>query len=297
MKTSIRNKRFTMGMILFMVIILLLCVSSAFYLNRLSEKISTILTENHYSVIYAQEMSDGITAINLEMVNSSLTKKSPDNSFIDNKMAIFNKSLISEKNNITEVGEARLVSDIEKGYNEYRTDVERLIRSSKPNPDLIDIQKEYSDLYGQLILLAQINEKAIEEKTNDAKASAKTALIQMSFIGAFCFLIAYGFTFSFSSYFNERFIKLYDGIKDISSSKYNQRLFFTGEDEIYEISLIFNEMAETLCKNNQKMTVALQSNQDKDMNTGNIEDLKKLLNQIKNIEEQTVQLIQKTENK
>jgi hypothetical protein len=57
MKTSIRSKKFTMGMVLFLVSILLLSVSSAFYLNRLSGKTSAILKENHYSVVYAQDMS------------------------------------------------------------------------------------------------------------------------------------------------------------------------------------------------------------------------------------------------
>ena len=36
MKTSIRSTRFTMGMVLFLVIILLLSISSAYFLNRLS---------------------------------------------------------------------------------------------------------------------------------------------------------------------------------------------------------------------------------------------------------------------
>ncbi len=79
----------------------------------------------------------------------------------------------------------------------------------------------------------------------------------MTFIGTLCFLIAYGFTFIFSSYFNERFFQLYNGIKEIVSSNYNQRLYFDGNDEFYEISLIFNEMAEKLKKNKQKMSVTL----------------------------------------
>ena len=54
MKTSIRSKKFTMGMVLFLVIILLLSISSAFYLNKLSGKTSAILKENHYSVVYAR---------------------------------------------------------------------------------------------------------------------------------------------------------------------------------------------------------------------------------------------------
>ena len=79
----------------------------------------------------------------------------------------------------------------------------------------------------------------------------------MTIIGTLCFLIAYGFTFIFSSYFNERFFQLYNGIKEIVSSNYNQRLYLDGKDEFYEISLVFNEMADKLNENKQKMSVTL----------------------------------------
>ena len=129
MKTSIRSKRFTMGMVLFLVIILLLSVSSAYYLNRLSGKTSAILKENHYSVVYAQDMSEDLTNINQEITNCFLTNKNPDTSIINKEFMIFNKSLELEKNNITEIGEDKLVSDIETDYNEYRDSVLEFIKS------------------------------------------------------------------------------------------------------------------------------------------------------------------------
>lgn len=295
MKTSVRSRKFTMGMILFMVIILLLCVSSSFYLNRLSGKTGAILKENHYSVIYAREMSEGLTIINQEVIRCILTNKKVDISLINNEIVSFSKSLKLEMNNITEVGEGNLVSGIETGFNEYRNSVEKFVKSPKSFDEVISLQNEYDSVYSQLVLLSQINEKAIEDKTNDARISAKKALLQMSFIGAFCFLVAYGFTFSFSSYFNERFIQLYAGIKEMASSQYRQRLSFNGKDEISEIALIFNEMAENLCAKNQKMEVALQ--EDAGINSKSIEDLKKILNQIRKIEEETVRLILSKENR
>lgn len=293
MKTSIRSRKFTMGMILFMVIILLLCVSSAFYLNRLSGKTGAILKENHYSVIYAREMSEGLTIMNQEVMKCILTNKNVDISLINNEIGAFSKSFNSEKNNITEIGEGKLVTGIESSFIEYSGSIEDFIKSPKSTEKVIALQEVYNKLYVQLVNLSQINEKAIEGKTNDARISAKKALIQMSFIGAFCFLIAYGFTFSFSSYFNERFIQLYAGIKEVASSQYRQRLSFNGEDEISEIALIFNEMAENLCARNQKLEVALQ--EDAGINSNSIEDLKKILNQIRNIEVQTAQLILRKE--
>ncbi|MGD0341139.1 MAG: hypothetical protein ABSA76_05475 [Bacteroidales bacterium] len=297
MKTSIRNARFTMGMVLFLVIILLLSISSAFYLNSLSRKTSAILKENHYSVVYARDMSEDLTNINQGIINSFMTNKNPDTLFINQEFTLFNKSLESEKNNITEVGEGHLVSDIETNYGDYHNSVVKFIKSPYPVIEVLYLQKKFESLYQQLMLLSQINGKAIEEKTNDAKASAKKATLQMTFIGTICFLIAYGFTFIFSSYFNERFYKLFNGIKEIVSSNYSQKIYLDGNDELYEISLAFNEMAEKLNKNKQKMSVTLHEDTGKMYNLNDIQELKNFLLLIKSAEEQAIELISRFDKK
>ena len=297
MKTSIRSSRFTMGMVLFLVIILLLSISSAFYLNRLSRKTSAILKENHYSVVYARDMSEDLTNINQGIINPFITNKNPDTLFINQEFTLFNKSLESEKNNITEVGEGQLVSDIETNYIDYHDSVLKYIKSQNPVIKVVYLQKKYETLYRQLILLSQINGKAIEEKTDDAKASAKQATLQMTFIGTICFLIAYGFTFIFSSYFNERFYKLYNGIKEMVSSNYNHKLFLDGNDELYEISSAFNEMADKLNQNKQKMSVTLHADPGKDFDLKDIQELKNLLLRMKSAEEQAIELISRFDKK
>jgi methyl-accepting chemotaxis protein len=295
MKTSIRSKRFTMGMVLFLVSILLLSVSSAFYLNRLSGKTSAILKENHYSVVYAQDMSEILTNVNHRIINSFLINKNPDTSLINKEFMLFDESLRLEKNNITEVGEDKLVSDIETNYNNYHDSAVELIKSPDQVMKVLYLQEKFDTLYKKLMLLSQMNEKAIEEKTDDAKVSAKKATLQMTFIGTICFLIAYGFTFIFSSYFNERFYRLYNGIKEIVSSNYRSKLYLDGNDELTEISLVFNEMAEKLNTNKQKMSVTLHDDLGKDKNSEDIEELKKMLFQIKVIEEQAAALLSRFE--
>jgi nitrogen fixation/metabolism regulation signal transduction histidine kinase len=297
MKTSIRSKRFTMGMVLFLVIILLLSISSAFYLNRLSGKTSAILKENHYSVVYARDMSDDLMHINQGVINSFIADKNRDTLFINQEFMLFNKSLESEKNNITEVGEDQLVSDIETNYKNYHDSVLKYIKSPIPVIEVLNLQKKYETLYQQLMLLSQINGKAIEDKTDDAKVSAKKATVQMTFIGTICFLIAYGFTFIFSSYFNERFYKLYNGIKEIVSGNYNQKIYIEGNDELSEISLAFNEMAEKLSKNKPKISVTLQEEPGKNYNLNDIQELKNILFRIKSAEEQAIELISRFDKK
>jgi two-component system, NtrC family, sensor histidine kinase KinB len=297
MKTSIRSKSFTMGITLFLIIILLLAISSTYYLNNLSGKTNAILKENHYSVVYAQEMSEVLINVNNRIIDCALTKKAPDSIFIKKEFLLFDKSLGSEKNNITENGEDNLVSGIETSYNEFRDCVMNVLKTPDQSVLVIDLQKKFDAIHKQIILLSQMNEKAIEEKTNDAKISARKATTRMTFIAALCFLIAYGFTFSFSSYFNERFYRLYNGIKEISLSDYSQKNFIEGNDELSEISLIFNEMTDEINKYRKKEFVILHEDEYKEYNSKDIQELKSLLIRLKSIEEQAMDMISRIEKK
>lgn len=296
MKASIRTK-FSLGIVFLFIIILLLSILSAFYLNKLSKKTSAILKENVISVISARDMSEALNNINQEITSSFFNKRIADSMFIDKELKLFERSLLLEKSNITEIGEDKLASAIEVGFNEYRGSVVKLISSKQPVANMPELQKEFNNLYPQFGALSKLNEKAIEIKTDDAKISAKNALIQMTIIGAMCFLIALSLTYSFASYFNERFFQLYNGIKEIVSSNYGQRLYFDGKDEFYEISLVFNEMAEKLSEVNPKIASTLQEYSEKDLSLNDIQELKMILTRIKDIEEQAIELISKLENK
>jgi two-component system, NtrC family, sensor histidine kinase KinB len=292
MKTSIRTK-FALGILFFFVIILILFVFSAFQLTRLSKKTGAILKENHVSVVCAREMSDALTNINQEITRSFIQGKNPNQNYITDRLGVFDKSLQLEKNNITEIGEDKLVSSIVSGYIEYRDSASKVMENPKSGEKIILLQKMFTDLNQKLMLLSQMNGKAIELKTNDAKMYANKAWIQMAVLGTFCFLIALSFTYSFASYFNERFFQLHNGIKEIVSNNYGQRLHFEGKDEFYEIALAFNEMAEKL---NEKMQIAPLTTKEEHkiaININDIEELKRMMERMKMIEEQAKDLISK----
>lgn len=296
MKHSIRT-RFTLGMIFLFIIILVLSVFSGYFMNKLSNKTSAILKENYLSVVYAREMSEGIMNINQEITTSFLMNRNSDSLRIAKDINFINQSLISEKNNITEPGEDKLVTGIETDYIEFRDSVMKIIESPKSAAGMLWLQNKSGNLYKQLLILSQMNGKALEVKTDDAKATSKSALTQMTILATLCFLIGMSFTYSFASYFNQRFFQLYYGIKEIVSSNFDQRLFFDGKDEFHEISLVLNEMADKLKKNKQKMSVTLQEDFGKDISSNDIEELKKMLFRIKSLEEQAAALIFRIEKK
>jgi len=284
-----------LGIVLFLTIILVLSVFSVFYLTKLSNKTRAILKENHYSVVYARNMAEQLTIINQEIANGLLLTKNIDTLMVKNEFTLFSKSLLLEKNNITEIGEDSLVREIETSFNAYLNSVSTVIKLPKESGNHQSLLKHFDTLYQQLMHLSLMNEKAIEAKTNDARVYAKKYSIQMSFIGALCFLIAFAFTFSFSSYFNDRFFKFYNGTKDVVSSNYRERLSMDGEDELAEISLIFNQMADEINENNKKTKLPLHT--EKDYNTNEINELKDVLIRIKTIESEAKIVLAKLENK
>jgi methyl-accepting chemotaxis protein len=286
-----------MGMIFLFLIILVLAVFSGYYMNKLSEKTSAILTENYLSVVYSREMSEGIMSINQEITTGLLTNRNSDSVKIIKELNLINKSLLAEKSNFTEPGEDKLVSDIETEYNEYRESVFKLLKSSITAEGMLSLQNKSGVLFEKLLLLSQMNGNAIQSKTDDAKSYSKRALTQMTILASFCFLIGMSFTFSFASYFSQRFFQLYNGIKEIVSSNFDQHLYFNGNDEFYEISLVFNEMADKLKENKQKMSLTLRNDKLADISSENLEELKMMLNKIKCMEEEAADLISKFEKK
>lgn len=296
MRHSIR-KRISLAMIFLFVIILVLSVFSGYYLNKISDKTKAILKENYLSVIYARDMTEGITEINQEITDSYFTGRRPDSKMINNSLEAINKSLAAEKNNLTEPGEGKVVSDIEKDFAIYDDSLQQVLKFPKQISGILFLRNESGNLYQLLMLLSQMNGKAIEVKTDDAKASSKRALSQMTVLATVCFLIAISFIFSFATFFNQRISQLYNGIKQIVSSNYDQRLYFEGKDEFYEISLVFNEMAEKLKKNEEKLSVSLTSGQESDNNARNIEELREVLLKIIKVEEQAAAILSRFDKK
>jgi two-component system, NtrC family, sensor histidine kinase KinB len=296
MKMSIRTK-FTLGMIFLFIIILVLSVFSGFYMNILSNKTSAILKENFLSVVYAREMTEGITSINNEVYESFLKNTTPDTVKISDQLNYFDKSLEAEKNNLTEPGEDKLVSVIESDFKDYLSIVRKSIVLPHTSEKILSMQKISTGLLQQLVLLSEMNGKALEVKTDDAKASSQSALTRMTILATFCFLIGMSFTFSFASYFNRRFFILYNGIKEVISGNYNKRLLLDGNDEFYELSLVFNEMVDNLNMNKKKLSVTLHEEKEKEVNPDDIRELKSMLFRIKTMEEQALSLISRLEKK
>jgi len=284
-------------MIFFFIVISGISILSAYHLNSLSKKTDAILKDNHFSIIMARDMAEDLTIINQEITHCFFNNIHPDTILVVNTKAKFEKSLQLEKNNITEAGEDKLASGIETGFKEYLNSLNAAINGPIQAENLTILLTQFHSLYQQTMLLSQMNEQAIVRKSDDAKNSAKKGLTHVTILGTLCFIITLSFTFNFASYFNERFSKLYNGIREISTNNYSQRLYFEGEDEFYDISLVFNDMAENLNKNILPEWDHTQEIADRETNARQVKEVKIILEQMQDIRDRAIDLIAKLESK
>ena len=295
MKFSIRSK-FSTGMV-FLIIILALSIYSAYYMNKVSNETGIILKENYLSVVYARDMADGLTKMNREITGSFISNLNPNAQILKAELKIVGISFQSEKNNITEPGEGKLVEAIETDLKDYSDSVLKFIDAPRTQLQVLSLQKKYDELYQKLMQLSQMNGKAIEVKTDNTKISSQEAMTQMSVIATLCFIVALFYSYSFSSYSGERFNQLYEGVKKLGSGNYVHRLNFDGTDKFYEMSLVINGMAAKLTENEKKTAVTFPDESGKTLMNSDVKDLKSVLTRIKNIETEVEELIVRLEDK
>ena len=296
MKISIRT-RFMLGMIFFFIVIAGLSILSALQMNALSSKTDAMVKENQYSVIFAHEMGEYLTTLNTEMTRSVLNDDNQDSTLIRKTTESFNQSLRSEKSNITEIGEDKLVATIESGFREYIASISGFKKSTQSKDKYALLQNQFHSLYQQAMLLSQMNEQAIFLKAEGIKKSAEKGSTYITILGTILFLITMSFTFSFSTYFNERFSKLYNGIKEIGAGNYKQRLHFEGEDEFSDISLVFNNMAVNL-NENKTNSATNETEANEHENTRNqVQELKRIIDEMHGVENRAIEIITKLETK
>jgi len=281
----------------FLIIILVLSIFSAYYMNSVSNETGAILKENYLSVVYARDMAEGLMKINQEITSSFIKKENPRSLILNNELKVVGNSFQSEKRNITEPGEDKLVAGIETDLKEYSDAVLKYLESPLTETSVLLLQKKFDSLFEQLMQLSQMNGKAIEVKTDNTKITSQDALTQMSIIATLCFIIALFYSYSFSSYSNERFSQLYNGVKKLGSGDYKYRLDFDGTDKFYEISLVINQMAGNLSENEKNVKEPMPIESGKALLISEIQELKSVLTRIKNIETEAEMLIVKLEEK
>ncbi|WP_407485464.1 HAMP domain-containing sensor histidine kinase [Elizabethkingia miricola] len=208
--------KLTLGVGLLFLLIVLLSVIGALYINKLKSDTEKILTANYNSLEYAKNMMLALDKIDTD--SAQAVKNFRINNAFQDK-------------NLSEPGEKEATHSLNihfKKYLEQKTDAgEKQIR-------------------GDLAKIMSLNMKAIERKSDTAIVTAGNATFWIVSLGTVCFMIAFTLLFNLPQTIAEPIRQLTSSIRQIAGRNYHERVHFKGSEEFNDLADSFNIMAEKL---------------------------------------------------
>ncbi|PKP24085.1 MAG: PAS domain-containing sensor histidine kinase, partial [Bacteroidetes bacterium HGW-Bacteroidetes-22] len=217
--------KLNLGIGFLFILIILLAFLSIKIIDSLSTASENILKDNKETIAYTKNMLKALSEID----------KNKD------ALETFEKFLIKQKLNITEIRENELTHNLSEDFN--------LLKKNPSDEAII------GKLQSTLFEIMSINLNAIELKNIIADNVAKKSILLISALSLFCFMIALILFLKLPGNISNPIQQLITSIKQIAANDYSQRVNFGGHNELEELAVSFNTMAGKLEEYN-KISVA-----------------------------------------
>ncbi|MEW7220008.1 HAMP domain-containing sensor histidine kinase [Elizabethkingia anophelis] len=208
--------KLTLGVGLLFLLIVLLSVIGALYINKLKSDTEKILTANYNSLEYAKNMMLALDKIDTDSAKAVKSFKI-NNAFQDK--------------NLSEPGEREATHSLNIHFKKYLE--EKTIAGEK-------------QIRSDLAKIMSLNMKAIERKSDTAIVTAGNATFWIVSLGTVCFMIAFTLLFNLPQTIAEPIRQLTSSIRQIAGRNYHERVHFKGSEEFNDLADSFNIMAEKL---------------------------------------------------
>jgi PAS domain S-box-containing protein len=214
--TAKLKTKLTAGLAFLFGVILLFGILGTYDINLLSRNADLILKDNYESIRYGNNMLKALETMN--------DKKDAFSSFDEN--------LRKQEANITEPGEKELTGEIRKNFEE--------LKANPKDPS------NYMEIRQSIHEVLDLNASAIYRKNAAAQEMAANAKRWLAIIFTVLTLISFTFIFNLPGIVSGPIQSLSDGIKEIANKNYSKRIYLKQKDELGDLALAFNSMAEKL---------------------------------------------------
>lgn len=219
--------KLNLGIGLLFTLIILLAFLSIKQINSLSTASENIIKDNKETIGYTKNMLKALSEIE------------------ENEQALktFEINLLKQKSNITEIGEKELTQSLSENFYLW-------MQNQKDEETLVN-------LHSTLFEIMNLNLNAIELKNIIAGNIAKKAILIISMLSLFCFIIALILFLKLPGNISNPIQQLVKSIRQIADNDYSQRVNFEGHNELGELAVSFNSMASKLEKYNKSSIAKL----------------------------------------
>lgn len=208
--------KLTLGVGLLFLMIIILSLVAARYINVLKNDTENILVDNYNTLEYSRNM-----LMSLDKTQQS-TKA----------FLTFEDNLNKQRKNVTEIGEREATDAI----------AQHLIQLKEAPANIAMHQLIRKDITE----LMRLNMEAIQRKSEIAQETARSANLWIVITGTLCFLFAFTLLVNLPSNIANPIKELTESIKEIAAKNYSQRVHFGSKNEFGELAGSFNTMAEKL---------------------------------------------------
>jgi PAS domain S-box-containing protein len=206
--------KITLGVGLLFMLIILLGLVGAIYINALKADTKNILVANYNTLDYARKM-----LVELDLSN-------------EKSQEIFEENLVAQEHTITEIGELEVTQQLRAFFNTFK---------SNPSDSLLKPR-----MRKEIFKLMEMNMHAIQRKSERAQETAEIATFWIAATATLCFLIAFTLLINLPSNIADPINELTNSIKQIADKKYSERVHFETHNEYGDLARSFNIMAEKL---------------------------------------------------
>src|SRR5450432_348792 len=204
------------GLVFLFAVILIFGILGTININLLSRDADLILKDNYKSILYCNSM--------LKALETAGTRKDAVEKFEEN--------LKNQEDNITEPGEKEQTEEIRKNFEELKADPK--------DPS------NYSEIRQSVYQVLDLNASAIYRKNMFAQETARNAKRWLAIIFTILILVSFTFIFNLPGIISGPIQSLSDGIKEIANKNYSKRIYLKQKDELGDLAVAFNSMAEKL---------------------------------------------------
>ncbi len=253
---SLRTK-LTLGLGFLFLIIFGLAAYNSFNIQQLSKEADRVLKDNYDSLVYCKNMlvalDDMRTAVDARIAEAN-TNRLQDyyvQLFRDSKL-MFERNLVSEKNNITEAHEGDYVAELDSSYNHYLGLGQQMDKgSANMSRYFNDFVPTYLNVRQKILQIDDLNMQAIERKNLATHKDANTMIVSIAAVGALCVLLAFFYFWYFPFYVSNTLNYLASKAKELLK-KINIEVEIQTKDEAFILLQSINMLENRLTKGNGK---------------------------------------------
>lgn len=247
---SIRTK-LLLGILVPAILLVVVIYLNYFYLSSLGKSAETILAKNYKSIKAAFEISRLIRQRSDLVLTASLGM-TPSEALINNQEKRLIELIDICRNNITEVGEKKIVqdlSDLHSHYEKLFSSFLKALSENKPwsRESYLELQKIQTRLNSRLDDLVALNEQAMERADLETQQFAQRAKNYSIAILAATGIFVLVFSLLISRSISRPLVELADTLANVKQEQHDYPRFpVTSKDEIGFLTSQFNHLFERL---------------------------------------------------